>query len=405
MAARDIVPVGGARFEETLASASPDVLREMVRGFAQRMMDADAEVRCNAGYGEVTPDRVNSRNGYRLREWDTRAGTIELAIPKLRQGTYYPEFPGHRRRAEGALASVVATSYLLGISTRRVEKLAAALGVTGLSKLQVSLMAAELDEMAEGFRSRPLDAGPYTFAWIDALTQKVREGGRTVNVHALIATAVSAGGRREILGLDVASSEDGAGWLAFLRGLVARGLSGVQLVTSDCHQGLRDAIASVLPGAAWQRCRTHYHRNLLTRVPKTAQPWVSTLVRTIFEQPDAASVRAQHAQVVTALEAKLPAAAAHLDEARDDILAFTAFPRQVWRQTWSNNPRERLNKEIRRRTDVVGIFPGRAAIIRLVGAVLASRTTNGPKPAVTWDLKSSPPAGKPFTTTKPMRLA
>jgi transposase-like protein len=373
MAARDIVPVTGARFEETLASASPDVLREMVRGFAQRMMDADVEVRCNAGYGEVTPERVNSRNGYRLREWDTRAGTIELAIPKLRQGTYYPEFLEHRRRAERALASVVATSYLLGVSTRRVEKLAASLGVTGLSKSQVSLMAAELDEMAEGFRSRPLDAGPYTFLWIDALTQKVREGGRTVNVHALIATGVNADGHREILGIDVASSEDGAGWLAFLRGLVARGLSGVQLVTSDCHQGLRDAIASVLPGAAWQRCRTHYHRNLLTRVPKTAQPWVSTLVRTIFEQPDAASVRAQHAQVVTALEAKFPAAAAHLDDARDDILAFTAFPREVWRQIWSNNPQERLNKEVRRRTDVVGIFPGRDAIIRLVGAVLAEQ--------------------------------
>jgi transposase-like protein len=373
MAARDIVPVPGARFEETLASASPDVLREMIKGFAQRMMDADAEVRCNAGYGEVTPDRVNSRNGYRLREWDTRAGTIELAIPKLRQGTYYPEFLEHRRRAERALASVVATSYLLGVSTRRVEKLAASLGVTSLSKSQVSLMAAELDEMADGFRSRPLDAGPYTFLWIDALTQKVREGGRTVNVHALIATGVNAGGKREILGIDVASSEDGAGWLAFLRGLVARGLSGVQLVTSDCHQGLRDAIASVLPGASWQRCRTHYHRNLLTRVPKSAQPWVSTLVRTIFEQPDAASVRAQHAQVVTALEAKFPQAATHLDEARDDILAFTAFPREVWRQIWSNNPQERLNKEIRRRTDVVGIFPGRGAIIRLVGAVLAEQ--------------------------------
>jgi putative transposase len=254
-----------------------------------------------------------------------------------------------------------------------VEKLAASLGATGLSKSQVSLMAAELDEMAEGFRSRPLDAGPYTFMWIDALTQKVREGGRTVNVHALIATGVSADGKREILGIDVASSEDGAGWLAFLRGLVARGLSGVQLVTSDCHQGLRDAIASVLPGAAWQRCRTHYHRNLLTRVPKSAQPWVSTLVRTIFEQPDAASVRAQHAQVVTALEAKLPAAAAHLDDARDDILAFTAFPREIWRQAWSNNPQERLSKEVRRRTDVVGIFPGRDAIIRLVGAVLAEQ--------------------------------
>jgi len=373
VAARDIVPVPGARFEETLASASPDVLREMIKGFAQRMMDAEIEVRCNAGYGEASPERVNSRNGYRMREWDTRAGTVELAIPRLREGSYFPEFLEHRRRAERALASVVATSYLLGVSTRRVEKLAAALGVTGLSKSQVSVMAAELDEMAEGFRSRPLDRGPYTFVWIDALTQKVREGGRTVNVHALIATGVNADGRREILGIDVASSEDGAGWLAFLRGLVARGLSGVQMVTSDCHQGLRDAIASVLPGAAWQRCRTHYHRNLLTRVPKSAQPWVSTLVRTIFEQPDAASVRAQHHQVVSALEAKFPAAAAHLDEARDDILAFTAFPREVWRQVWSNNPQERLNKEIRRRTDVVGIFPGRDAIIRLVGAVLAEQ--------------------------------
>src|SRR5581483_7341896 len=361
VAAGDIVPVPGAEFEQTLAAASPDVLREMVRGFAQRMMDAEVEARCGAGYGEVSPDRVNSRNGYRMREWDTRAGTVELAIPKLRQGSYFPSFLEHRRRAEAALASVVATSYLLGVSTRRVEKLAAALGVTSLSKSQVSVMAAELDQMVESFRSRPLDAGPYTFCWIDALTQKVREGGRTINVHCLVATGVNADGHREILGIDVTSSEDGAGWLAFLRGLVARGLSGVKLVTSDDHAGLVNAIASVLPGAAWQRCRTHYHRNLLTRVPKTAQPWVSTLVRTIFEQPDADSVRAQHAHVVAALEAKLPQAAAHLDQARDDILAFTAFPREVWRQIWSNNPQERLNKEIRRRTDVVGIFPGRDA--------------------------------------------
>ena len=373
MAVGDIVPVSGAQFEETLASASPDVLREMIREFAQRMMDADVEVACNAGYGEVTPDRVNSRNGYRRREWDTRAGTIELAIPKLRTGSYFPSFLEHRRRAERALASVVATSYLLGVSTRRVEKLAASLGVVGLSKSQVSAMAAELDELVEGFRNRPLDAGPYTFCWIDALTQKVREGGRTVNVHCLIATGVNADGYREILGIDVTSSEDGAGWLAFLRGLAARGLSGVQLVTSDDHAGLVNAIAAELPGATWQRCRTHYHRNLLTRVPKSAQPWVSTLVRTIFEQPDPASVRAQHAQVVGALEAKLPQAAAHLDDARDDILAFTAFPREIWRQVWSNNPQERLNKEVRRRTDVVGIFPGRDAIIRLVGAVLAEQ--------------------------------
>ncbi len=369
MAVSDIVPVPSSRLE----SASPDLLREMIKGFAQRMMDADVEVRCNVGYGEVSPERVNSRNGYRLREWDTRAGTIELAIPKLRQGSYYPGFLEHRRRAERALASVVATSYLLGVSTRRVEKLAASLGVTSLSKSQVSLMAAELDEMVAGFRSRKLDAGPYTFMWTGALTQKVREGGRTVNVHALIATGVNADGKREILGIEVASSEDGAGWLAFLRGLAARGLSGVQLVTSDCHQGLRDAIAAVLPGACWQRRRAHYARNLATKVPKSAQPWVSTLVRTIFEQPGAASVHAQHTQVVTALEAKFPHAAAHLDEARDDILAFTAFPREVWRQVWSNNPQERLNKEVRRRTDVVGIFPGRDAIIRLVGAVLAEQ--------------------------------
>src|SRR5271156_3179744 len=371
MAAGDIVPVPGAQFEETLASASPDVLRAMIREFAQRMMDGDVEVACNAGDGEVTADRVNSRNGYRRREWDTRAGTVELAIPKLRQGSYFPGFLEHRRRAERALASVVATSYLLGVSTRRVEKLAASLGVTGLSKSQVSVMAAELDELVDSFRNRPLDRGPYTFVWIDALTQKVREGGRTVNVHCLIATGVNADGCREILGIDVTSSEDGAGWLAFLRGLAARGLSGVALVISDDHAGLVNAIASVLPGAAWQRCRAHYARNLLTRVPKTAQPWVSTRVRTIFDQPDAASVRAQHAQVVAALEAKFPAAAAHLDDAREDILAFAAFPREVWRQVWSNNPQERLNKEVRRRTDVVGIFPGRDALIRLLGAVLA----------------------------------
>jgi transposase-like protein len=254
-----------------------------------------------------------------------------------------------------------------------VEKLAESLGVTKLSKSQVSLMSRELDEMVADFRSRPLDAGPYTFVWIDALTQKVREGGRTVSVHVLIATGVNADGHREILGVDVVSSEDGAGWLAFLRGLVARGLSGVAMVTSDCHAGLRDAIAATLPGASWQRCRTHYHRNLTTKVPKSAQPWVSTLVRTIFEQPDADSVFAQHRQVVEALEAKFPAAAEHLDAARDDILAFAAFPKAVWRQIWSNNPQERLNKEVRRRTDVVGIFPDRPAIIRLVGAVLAEQ--------------------------------
>jgi putative transposase len=232
-----IVPADGESFEQTLQAASPDLLREMIRSFAQKMMDAEVEVACGAGYGEVSPQRVNSRNGYRPREWDTRAGTVELAIPKLRTGSYFPSFLEHRRRSERALASVVATSYLLGVSTRRVEKLAASLGVTGLSKSQVSLMAQELD---------------------DALTQKVREGGRTVTVHCLVATGVNADGHREILGVDVTSSEDGAGWLAFLRSLVARGLSGVELVISDDHAGLVSAIAAVLPGASWQRCRTHY---------------------------------------------------------------------------------------------------------------------------------------------------
>src|SRR5215469_14125850 len=234
-------------------------------------------------------------------------------------------------------------------------------------------MAAELDELVEGFRSRRLPRGRSPLGWVDARTQTGRGGGRTVNVRCLFGTAANADGYREILGIDVTSAEDGAGWLAFLRGLAARGLSGVELVISDDHAGLVNAIAAVLPGAAWQRCRAHYARNLLTKVPRSAQPWVSTLVRTIFEQPDAASVRAQHAQVTAALEAKFPAAAAHLDDAREDILAFTAFPREVWRQIWSNNPQERLNKEVRRRTDVVGIFPSRDAIIRLVGAVLAEQ--------------------------------
>jgi putative transposase len=256
MAAGDIVPVPGAQSGQALASASPDLLREMIGGFAQKMMDAGAGDICGAGYGEVSQDRVSCRNGYRRRDWDTRAGTIGVAVPRLRQGTCYPGWMLERRRRAGrALAAVVATSYLLGVSARRVEKLAESLGVTKLSRSQVSVMAAELDEMVAGFRSRPLDAGPYTFARVDALTRKVREGGRTVNVHALIATGVNSGGHREILGLDVASSEGGAGRLAFLRGLAARGLSGVQLVTSDCHHGRRDAIASVLPGASWQRCR------------------------------------------------------------------------------------------------------------------------------------------------------
>ena len=374
MAALESVDAAGF-VREHLDAASPDVLRAMVKTFAEALMSAEADAICGAPYGQRSEERTNQRNGYRPREWDTRAGTIELAVPKLRQGSYFPDWLlAHRRRAERALVSVVATSYLLGVSTRRVEKLVEQLGVKQLSKSQVSEMAAHLDAQVEAFRTRPLDSGHYTFVWLDALVVKVREGGRTVNVHALVAVGVNADGQREVLGLDVASDEDGAGWLAFLRGLTARGLSGVKLVVSDAHRGLVAAIGAALPGAAWQRCRTHYLRNLLTKVPKSAQPWVATLVRTVFDQPDAEAVHAQYARVVEAIEAKFPAAAEHLEAAREELLAFAAFPREVWRQTWSNNPQERLNKEIRRRTDVVGIFPNRAAIIRLVGAVLAEQT-------------------------------
>ena len=374
MTARDSVnPAGFLR--EQLETVSPDLLRTMVKTFAEALMSADADAACGAAYGQRSEERVNSRNGYREREWDTRAGTIELAIPKLRSGSYFPDWLlTYRRRAEQALVSVVATSYLLGVSTRRVEKLVEQLGVASLSKSQVSEMATHLDAQVEAFRSRPLDSGHYTFVWCDALTIKVREAGRTVNVHALIAVGVNADGGREVLGLDVASGEDGAGWLAFLRSLTARGPGGVKLVISDSHRGLVDAIGAALPGVCWQRCRTHYLRNLLTKVPRSAQPWVATMVRTIFDQPDADAVRDQFDRVVEAIAAKYPDAATHLDEARDDLLAFAGFPHEIWRQIWSNNPQERLNKEIRRRTDVVGIFPNRTAIIRLVGAVLAEQT-------------------------------
>jgi transposase-like protein len=257
MAALQSVDAAGV-LREHLDTANPDVLRAMVKTFAEALMSAEADVICGAAYGQRSEERTNRRNGYRAREWDTRAGTIELAVPKLRQGSYFPDWLlTHRRRAEQALVSVVATSYLLGVSTRRVEKLVEQLGVKQLSKSQVSEMAAHLDAQVEAFRTRPLDSGHYTFVWLDALVVKVRENGRTVHVHALVTVGVNADGQREVLGLDVASDEDGAGWLAFLRSLTARGLSGVRLVISDAHRGLVQAVGAALPGAAWQRCRTH----------------------------------------------------------------------------------------------------------------------------------------------------
>ncbi|MHD0283737.1 IS256 family transposase [Rhodococcus aetherivorans] len=360
--------------EDRLATASPDLLRELLSTFIHALMGAEADALCGAGYGERSENRTNTRNGYRHRDFDTRVGTFDIAIPKLRSGSYFPDWLLQRRkRAERALTSVVATCYLLGVSTRRMEKLVDTLGITSLSKSQVSVMAKDLDAQVEAFRSRPLDQGPYTFVAADALVLKVRENGRVVNVHALVAVGVNADGYREILGVEVTSAEDGAGWLAFFRGLVARGLSGVRLVTSDAHAGLVAAIGATLPGASWQRCRTHYATNLMAVTPKTSWPWVKTLLHSVYDQPDADSVHAQYDRVIDALAAKLPKVAEHLDAARVDLLAFTAFPKQIWRQIWSNNPQERLNKEIRRRTDVVGIFPDRTALIRLVGAVLAEQ--------------------------------
>jgi transposase-like protein len=346
----------------------------MVTAFAQILMSADVDAACGAAYGSRSPERVNRRNGYRTRGWDTRVGSIELQVPKLREGSYFPDFLLEpRRRAERALVSVVAESYVNGVSTRKVDRVAKAMGIDGLSKSRVSEMAQSLDEMVEAFRNRPLQSGPYPFVWLDAMVVKSREEGRIVNVAVVQAIAVNAEGYREILGVDVITTEDGAGWLAFLRGLVSRGLSGVALIVSDAHEGLRNAIAATLPGAAWQRCRTHFMTNLLTRIPKAAQSAVATLVRSIFAQPDAETVHTQHAQVVKQLESRFPQAAQMLDEAGGELLAFTAFPKAVWRQIWSNNPLERQNKEIRRRTDVVGIFPNREAIVRLVGAVLAEQ--------------------------------
>ena len=356
-----------------LEDEDADLLREMVRVFAERLMSVEVDALCGAGFGEVSPDRVNSRNGYRPRDFDTWVGSIDLAIPKLRSGSYFPDWLLEpRRRAERALTQVIAECYVRGVSTRRVEGLVKTLGIERLSKSQVSRMAKDLDKEVEAFRTRPLDGGPYTYVWLDAMVEKVREAGRIQHVAVVIATGVNAEGHREILGMDVITTEDGAGWLAFLRGLVARGLSGTALVISDSHHGLVDAVRSTL-GSSWQRCRAHFMRNLLTRVPKSAQAMVATLVRTIFAQPDAEQVWAQHARVVTQLTDKFADAADLLAEAGPDVLAFTAFPKEHWKQVWSNNPQERLNKELRRRTDVVGIFPNRDAVVRLVGAVLAEQ--------------------------------
>ena len=349
-----------------------DWLREAVRKLAQAVMEVELEQHLGAERHERTPERTGYRNGSRERSWDTRVGTLELQVPRVRDGTFFPSLLEPRRRAERALVAVVQEAYVQGVSTRRVDDLVQALGMQGISKSQVSRLCTELDNEVERFRTRRLEGG-YPYVWLDGTFVKVREGGRVVSQAIVVAIGVRATGEREVLGLDVGPTENGAFWLAFLRSLVARGLSGVRLVISDAHGGLKAAIASVLQGAAWQRCRVHFIRDVLAIVPKSAQQMIPATIRTVFAQPDAVAARHAWRTVADSFRARFARVAQVMDEAEDEVLAYLSFPHEHWHQIWSNNPLERLNKEIKRRTDVVGIFPNSAAVIRLVGAVLAEQ--------------------------------
>ena len=356
------------------AEAEPglDVLRDGVRVLAEALMELEVAQHLGAGRHERTPEREGYRNGSRERVWDTRVGTIDVRVPRVRDGSYFPTLLEPRTRGERALVAVVQEAYVGGVSTRRVDNLAKALGLEGISKSQVSRLCAELDAEVERFRNRPLGAG-YPYLWLDATFVKGRVDGRVVSLAVVVAVGVTAEGVREVLGVDVGPSEDGPFWLAFLRGLVARGLTGVQLVTSDAHAGLRQAIGAVLHGASWQRCRVHFLRNALALVPKGTQPLVAATIRTVFAQPTVEAARAQWRQVADGFRSRFPRLADLMDEAEGDVLAYLAFPSAHWRQIWSTNPLERLNKEIKRRTNVVGIFPNPTAVVRLVGALLAEQ--------------------------------
>ena len=346
-----------------------DVLREGIRVLSQALMETEVAGLIGAERHERTGERTAYRNGSRTRTWDTRMGTIELAIPKVTPGTYFPSLLQPRRRAEHALLAVVQEAYVHGVSTRKVDDLVKALGVDGISKSEVSRICGTLDTVVAAFRTRPL-TGEHRYLWVDATYQKVRVDGRVVSQATVVAIGITSAGERQVLGVDVGPSEDRAFWTAFLRSLVKRGLTGVRLVVSDAHEGLKQAISTVLHGAAWQRCRVHFMRNLLATVPQGAREAIAAIVRTIFAQPDHASALSQLRKVAEGLRPRFAKTATLLEDAAEDILAYRHLPVEHQRQLHSTNPLERLNKEIKRRSNVVGIFPNPAAVIRLVGAIL-----------------------------------